>query len=875
MENKEDQKKIEKGKGDEKESDQGKKEIVSDEGKQLGDISTILDIIGGIKYAISEQTIKTSDFVTDQIFSLSALCEMKLNFIDSVPFNYTIWKDLPNEVVYVLNKPLYGAVFSDCDTFVINRLSCREKMIDDAKNILREPRTEVIGSNLVYVPSSLGIDYENLYSLRMDDNERQTINAFCRKGKVEGCFAKIRTRTDLRVANLRRRIMMFSSIEMNEIGRRARQYVEICSNYCSEAAVVLKSLNAWQQPLPFCSPFLQAGIFDNLKRAPQLRYEYIVSIFAPDIKLTPIPFADMMRIASVSMVRASFITDFIQQSFRNEWSEPISWYISSWLSLGDLLLELNDSDVSQDQTLKAVIASVFFLASIVYDHNGVYSNTTISSIRKACRHIYEWALSKNLINRANVIIPNDDGLLTLLSNSTVKARNTNLTNIDLQRIGGMNGVAGANVDADLPIQDDEPLRRFFPGISIRRNVAINVDDYRTYMSEDANYMWPLEDSINCFMRSHSDLTPYSGIVAAMLTRLRIFYVRLNEYMRLSHYNIFTRSQKATNFVRRERSDALIVPINSMIFPYMCRSWPTLTRFEQKYSCIDRLKMQSGFNASMIDTSLRLKTINLSYERLSVLNEISSSKRLELACQKYSHLKHIYEILKSVRDEGSLIKLLNSSFYINDPYYKVFDDIDLLSNKFLVVDGVMPEFNVHYSLNRLTVEMINEAIVDQTYLHNFNDFEGQDLYTMDYPDISYAFMKRYYKMILYNSNERFYKFKVLVPYNVEHSLPSSVGKILVESVATGGPDLTLRKCLKVSPLTISLVLVDGRDYNVPDSFVPEPFTLECSFPPTRFKNQIIMKRSEFISNLYADSVLEQCIVGSNFSFASVLSLEEPK
>lgn len=842
------------------------------------DIATILDVIGSIKYAIAEQSISTSNFVADKMHVLNEFFQISFEFLTDVPYDYTIWEDVINEQVYIIHKPNYAIDFNDCDTFVSTRLKIRDLIIQDSKKILMKPKRKIIINELVYDPNSVGIDYEKIFQLRSKEQERKIVQLFCKGEDDDGSiFTKVRTLADPRVAKTRNNLLNYSRNCVLSILDRVKEYVKICSDVNKESLPILKTITCWQQVLPFCDPFLKCGVFDHMSRAPQLRFEYITSLFEPDLVMKQISYADLNRIANTNVTRASFANDFMQSSYKAEWGELISLYFASWLSPGDLLIEIDFDDVTSDQIIKGVIVSLFILASVSYDDRGGYCNVTYTSIQAATKKILEWLMLKNIVDITDVNGAQDGRCVTQLSRARLRNEHRRagaFSNEDLKVLGGVDGRAGVNTKGSYPPKTTDRLKYLYPDIAYRHNIAIDEDDYDAYERQNIQYIWPLEESIKKFLLVHADLRPYNALVLAFLKRLKSFYVRLNEYRRISHYSIFTRSENANAQTTQERGNYLSISMKSMIFAFMAKSWPDDQRFQAKYDSISRMKMQSGFFSTLIDASQRYGLVSECYERMNLKKKVKDGKCVKMACQKYPHLEYIFDMLETVSAETGLKKLMMDPFIRNSAFYRLFLDIDLLSENSLLRDGVMPEFYFHYMINRINDDYIIDRLERKGYVENFQDYtaEGQNLRMMDYRFLEVAFKNHAFKWILSKANDKFFQINVFVPYEIDFGFPNTNFQIPISAINTDGVDVTIQKSLRVDKIKVFLSQLDGSKYNVKDSYVTNPLVIEAAFPSLRFKTFIIKKRSDFVSELMSRGILENAITGSNFSFVSGLEFD---
>ena len=318
-------------------------------------LAEFIDINGQIRIIIAQRVSISISAAELPVGTLIARADINLPLIDKVESQFTIWRDPYNVRRYVLVRNKNSISFSTPDELITAMIKDFRSERSHSETILREPSRGVFSNDeRCYIPESLGIPFDELLNEgAVDDVMRNAIKDACLPiANVQGAAPSFA------VANVyeygprglaRAKLMNHARVEMPMVLDAVDQYARAVSNIYQMTQEIVRKRNSNEFILPTYPFNAIQSPFDNFRLSGySLRHEFVLKATGLNIPLLPISTTELFNATNVQLTRASFLNQVINTNFDASMTSEIAAYFTSLILPGEILMELDFSDLSSD-----------------------------------------------------------------------------------------------------------------------------------------------------------------------------------------------------------------------------------------------------------------------------------------------------------------------------------------------------------------------------------------------------------------------------------------------------------------------------------------------------------------------------------------------
>lgn len=835
---------------------------IGSDGRDQITAGDLIDILSKLRLESVSHNLDDVDVDAGSLDWFARNDEIVLQVVEKIDCAYSIWKDEPNQRYYFIQKTDRSEKsFSNLDEMIEFFMSEFDRMWDKSKNILREPKRTMLLEHNIFEPETLGFPIDEIMDPTCgDDQMRIHIAGLCRPPVApQGKIFMVNTMEEPEVSECRLKLIAHSRTETQENVDTIENINNIRLENERMDTESLPTLQSWQMRYPLTSRVNQ-GPFDELELASHLRSQYVAHLSTPETVFKCIDPAELLKASGQSTTRTSFLTSFISTDYNASMASEISLFMLSLMNPSDVLVTFDFSDIPNKSSEYIGYLSLMAKSIIMYDENGVYTNITKKSLMQLDRNISIWASDSSVIER----IPGMEDEFNL-NNYRFRGRNNNAGDIDtLRRIGTYNGISGFNTDVQ-PNNNDR-LAGLYPDCLVRRNYAINCDNWVEFNEEMNKDQWPIYRAIIEFLMKFRNST-YSGITSTVLSQILNMFIRFNEYMSTHWYTKFRMKQSVANHrsPRQYEVKSINYTMKGKTLAYILKSF-TSDLLRPKMEFIDVLRFEASFMKSLIILKVKAQYIERILRKIHQSRSYSKKSILQYCTSECPPLRTILRIGMTLRNENNVYEMMVRN--VQDPFERVLEPLTKLSTEVLFRRGIIPSVLLHQTINRYLPIDLKNRILNREYADNFEENDGAE--TMSYRDIAQltankSLLSTIYQTSIYAQRKNLC---ILLPYKYNHAISSISNDVPIKMNRDSSVD-NLRVRLQLSPVPVSLIPLDKRDFRYEDDYVGVSTSKEACFIPTNLREHLIVEiRDAIMRNKYIS--VDPVISKLKFEFCSSFS-----
>lgn len=130
-----------------------------------------------------------------------------------------------------------------------------------------------------------------------------------------------------------------------------------------------------------------------------LRCEALTNICGFDIEFNPIEAASILKMAGISTNRPSYMNDIIGLTYNAYMGPQCAAFIGSLLAPGEILIDIDYSDIAEDDIEYRGIAAIMVRSLFTTDYNSTFNNISEESLINTDLQIARWGYEKDIIER--------------------------------------------------------------------------------------------------------------------------------------------------------------------------------------------------------------------------------------------------------------------------------------------------------------------------------------------------------------------------------------------------------------------------------------------------------------------------------------------
>lgn len=829
------------------------------ERKSISLEATILDLLSGLTVIVRESQLFRSDISQFPLEFMSSRGEINLKPLSSVSSAYRFYRDDVLRHGVIIRDVSTKIQFDSVDTFLSGCVNDFKHELVSAETYLIEPSQKPSYGKLTYVPEDLGFPFAQMFSASAVDNAiAQDVHLSFVPLAVNTSFPNtvtIGTYDYAPTAIARQRLLSYarSSAGRTRAFANAAIHNENITSRISKPS--LPTIDPQFDILcPSVLPNEVMHVLDGFECSSILRFESIAKISGFDVTMQPLPIGSVSKNASLSVNSATYLTDIANISYDSSMTSEISAYLHSWLTPGEILFDVIYEEISPDDIEYLGIAALLVRAGTMYDENSTFYNITERGVRETDKHIRQWGLYKEIIEK---ITPSVNTPFPL-NNHKMRRNIPSFKFCDLQVT---NGVAGTNVGIIGYAQDE--MAGLYSGSAPRRNYAINIDHIGADDSADYDLAdWRIAASILTFV-SKATGRNYAPLIRQILARMLSFYIRLNSHLRIYWYSIFRNSpqvQNARNFDNGTQT-ALHVPIRVKTLLYIFKS-VGVTDLLPRYSFIEKMKKEASFILSFVKYSLMYRLVEHLCSKFSCHDEITPKAIYTIINSDDAIVRYVMCHLEA-HNETSLLGRHYLSRYSHLALSLCYHSLTDVSMKNLIPKGVLPEYIIRPSINYIDKITIDHFIQYKT--HFINNIVTNPVLTLTGNNIKNVFATKSFKAIIAKAGENPVLLRFPTPYIVTHNLDDWDESTGIEHRQTDS--ISIRECIRFRPVKVVLVSFNPTNYSTPDSYVTKMLHVTSAYLTQAMTLEVFIVMDEFNSNRPRYYNVSEFLAGSHFRFRS--------
>uniref|UniRef100_A0AAU7L0P2 VP3 n=1 Tax=Zeugodacus cucurbitae orbivirus 2 TaxID=3159471 RepID=A0AAU7L0P2_9REOV len=790
----------------------------------------------------------------------------EIKFVEKTKFDsyYSVWTDEPNRNYYIIRNSSLFITFSSFDEMISKLLGLLEMRMVKCTEYIREPEMIFLKSRRVYNPETLGYPTEHLLSNSISmDSFRTRLEDVCSPIELTAGAVRIKVIGDAGIIKSNMNLISFSMNDMARSRSLREGYMNEIARLTHSEKMILNPRNGFEFYLPsFDFNYIQ-GPFDIFRKAPKLRLLFMQTITMPHIFYIPIPTSELLKSASVNATRTGYAVDISARSFKPEYHEMYSAYILSMMCPGEIIFDFDfTSGTDVSPTLKGFAAIVARL-SFMFDESTQFSNTTVDAQIAIDNAIINWGLDMNILVASSA---------TTTSKFPLNGYKLNRATADEQNqfnfLKIRDGQGGACGNGNLYLKRSERMRQFFPEIAYRSNYVVDCDDFIAYRNGNTNkHGWFALNGADVFINKMPNASGYRGMLQVISTRIFEFFIRLNEYMRVHWYSIFrTKEITARTFsadMMQKQSVRLTISTDFLLAVpkgFNNQEWRPMM------DPINKMRFESSFIRETNKIAYFMRYTQLIFERTGNLRSYPKRRLIAIACSKSPIYNFIRNYLYYSDEDKRIPMLLNtciSDMGIMGAFMPLLD----IDTQFLHMYGMLDSVYVHCRLNPWNESVIKQCIQDRTIMMNCSDSSSQIAY--DYKMIENLVRQKSFKSVFVNSTETPFYFKIILPYEIVHSVAMLQNNDCITKVPSAtDSDVSYENNIKNSRVGLLLSSVDPRDYNFPDDYVPATYCADLYSIRGAEYNDIVFMAENFYSSLSSKIATTIALTKKDYRFISL-------
>lgn len=741
-----------------------------------------------------------------------------IEVVDSIASELRVWHDEPNDTRYLLHECAKRISFHDLDGYLSALVSDFRTEVALSLTLLREPnKLSLTRGDRCYDPQTLGFPAADVLSSSvLDERLREILSNALQPRLIDGRFAETMCFDYPPRARSRRDIMnhaIAQSGPMRELFlRAARAY----SADMRKPEPDIKSVTGLETVYPTVPFNLRQGVFDTFPFSGyHLRYEIIATLNSFKMNLQPIATSDLIKATGSNTNKSSWLGQLSTTTYEPSMASEITALLTSYLTPGQILLEVDLSDLGDVVDMRGV-AALSCMMMTMYDVNSTFSNVTEESVRVMQEAIAEMGLI------SGVLEPNGRRSQWPLNRVDYRMAGGRREAGLLPRLRVHQGRSGMN-ERQVPNNTDR-LLQLFVGVGRRINYVVDHDDIEEFKLREQGYGdWTLPDAVAEFAskcKNHAYLGPFFKVLARRLIK---FFVRLNQHLKYAWYNPVRDSAEVQN--RRNYRDssthAIRHPISGRTILHLIRCLDDV-ELVPTYTFEETLSIYSGLFRSMIDASLDLNVLMNEIRLLRVANEYTARARMDILNTSDAFIKYVIDISGSYNE---LDRVSSAWFmpYLNSPIGRCFNALINRRANELVPKGVLHRFVARIKTNQLDQNAIEALIREGRIYMNVDDIECA---AVTAPHLRGLISERRFNSTMFGTVNVPLELHIPIPFKFSHVIPSGSGGMCV-SIDKNPVDISLRKSLKITELPVSMVSFDERAMLCPDDYTPHPLLVSVN------------------------------------------------
>ncbi|UPT53657.1 MAG: hypothetical protein 1 [Bactrocera dorsalis orbivirus] len=790
----------------------------------------------------------------------------EIRFIEKIKFDsyYSVWTDEPNRNYYVVRNSAPFITFSSFDEMISKLLGLLEFRMVKCTEYIREPEMIFLKTRRVYNPETLGYPVEHLLSESISmDSFRTKLEDVCSPIELMAGSVRIRVIGDAGVIKSNMNLISFSMNEMARSRSLRESYMNEIARLTRSEKMILNPRNGFEFYLPSFDFNYVQGPFDIFKKAPKLRLLFMQAVTMPHVFYVPISTSELLKSACVNATRTGYAVDISSRSFKPEYHEMYSAYILSMMCPGEIIFDFDfTSGTDVSPTLKGFSAMVARLA-FMFDESTQFSNTTIDAQIAIDNAIINWGLDMSVLVASNT---------TNSSKFPLNGYKLNRASADEQNLFNFlkirEGQGGACGNGNLYLKRSERMRNFYQEIAYRANYVVDCDDFIAYRNGNVNkHGWLVMNGADAFINKMPNASGFRGMLQIISTRIFEFFIRLNEYMRVHWYSIFrTKETTARTFnadMMQKQSVRLTISTDFLLAVpkgFNNQEWRPMM------SSISKMRFESSFIRETNKIAYFMRYTQSIFEKTGSLRSYPKRRLIALACSK----SPIYDFIQKYlyySDEDKRIPILLNSCIADTGIMGAFLPLLEIDASFLHMYGMLDSVYVHCRLNPWNENVIKRCIRYRTIMTNCSDFVSEIEY--DYKMIEDLIRQKSFKSVFVNSSETPFYFKIILPYEIVHSVANLQNNDCVAQTSNSiENDVSYEGNVKNSRVGLLLSSVDPRNYNFPDDYVPSTYCADLYSVKGAEYNDIVFTAENFYSSLSSKIATTIALTKKDYNFISL-------
>nr|DAZ85692.1 TPA_asm: VP3 [Aedes orbi-like virus] len=782
-----------------------------------------------------------------------------IKIIEKVDIGLSEWRDEPNDVRYIITE--YGDKIEFNNITSLMTAIIRDYRVESqlALTAMKEPKRKLIhGVDRVYDPDSMGFPFSELREGMINDRYRVILSELFAGAAVPNApahFSRSRVFDYPPRAQTRQNVITHAIGNSGVINNLKMQAVGFSNASLGLQNPDVKHLTNFETVLPTYPFNAFSGILDAMPSAAYIaRYEIVTEISGFSISLDPISAGDLLKSAGANATRATWLSDLTSTSYRDEMSPEITGLFASLVVPGEVLIELDFSDIPDNAIELRGIASMGAYLFGMYDENSTFINMSRTSIITIQRGIVRLGLQNNVFRQSRIggEWPLDD----------VDYANGPIQDLDGFRV--IDGVAGINQGGRF--QPNDALANLFPGCGNRINYAIDMDDRRQFDNEVHGCdQWPIFIAMRNFVAKNRNLgyvTSYFNVIAR---RMLGFYVAVNQHNKTHWYSAF-RSTLATQNARHYddiQGRAVRVPVKGKTLLHLMRSLSG-EGVKENYTFEEILNLSSGGIRVMSEFAAEMSIIDLMINDLGVDAEFSPNERLRLIDSPEPLIKYLLDLGSHYNEVRHLCNRWLNQFLNNNPLIECFEPLRLRRINDFTVKGVLPRIVARLNVNGFTREYIEEQI--QRHMLYINVYEGPARVTDSRALIRHIENRRF-NSVLYQSAANSLLIEIPVPFVISHALSDAIEKYCI-SVNDRERVSQIKSRVDIHPFVLYVLSFDPREYACDDNYTPSPINVQTNFARAADIRNVVATIDDFFADVNRRTIPITLICNDRHEFIRV-------
>lgn len=826
--------------------------------------NAILDLLGMMKISVIKNSIVKGSRPLIPMEEMASEAEDVMEIVESVDPTHIVIHDVCNNKRYFrVRLSDKRMVFKNLDELISEMLRLYNYESTLARKVLREPSRIFFYKKLVYDPTKLGYPLNDLLLADSEDDAyREVIENSCSPEPMRRGFVPIKSFSSKRVSRSRLALQDYSRRNMPQVRDDWNLRARIINTEEESISNLFRPIGAWEFLHPVC-PIMNQDPFDGLLINENLRVEFIVGASAPIIELSPISSSDLLKSASTSATRPTYINSLVNVVYSDYMGEEIAMYVNSLLCPGSILFEIDYDDITNDAVELKGFISLIAKAVFFYDAESNFSNILHDSMHKADLNIIDWLRSKDIITNTYV----NNGPFPL--DSYVLRRNLAANRGGVfDYFKTMRGTNGMNVDRrELII--DRVAQEFYPLCSARVNYAVDYDDYRNFERDGRLEEWNIIDALFSIFNRSTGMQNWADVTTVCLRRFLHFLVRMNEYNRTNWQTIFRESEgsRARRLYDDSESYAIKTKIRATTILYMLKSMPN-GKLRRKVDLWTKWKIESSFEKRLVHASLRLALVRNVIAFYGEERVYGKKSIAAIVSKDDPVIQYIFEHATAFRNEDHFLRMIERGS-VNEVYAGLYRPLINWSNRDLMFYGVIPRVILEQKTNRLVKEFLEELIFNEAMLTNFGTDSGLTPIAPD--NIRRMLSCRSLNAELFNSCIVGKLIKLFLPYEYVSEL-SKLSNVMPLADNGDYTESSIRKRLVFNPVKVYSVELDKRKFIYPDDYTPVSLVNETTFIPASLREELFCDISHYFSNISRYINPEYAISKEKYTFTSLFNLD---